>query len=90
MPGKDTIVLRNTIRRPLTFHVSGVTVRLAPGERVEIPAQWIATPDMQRVAQAGLIVNESAQRPSSGAAPADQERDEAPKPPKHKPSKHEK
>lgn len=62
MPDKNSIVLRNTMRRPLTFHVGGTTVRLAPGQRVELPAKWLASADLQRFTGAGLIVNESSVR----------------------------
>jgi hypothetical protein len=58
----DTIVLRNTLRRPLTFHVAGSTVRLAPGESVDVPAKWLANADLQRFTGSGLIVNESSVR----------------------------
>ena len=57
-----SVVLRNTMRRPVTFHVAGTTVRLAPGERMEMPAKWVAGPDMQRFTGAGLIVNETSLR----------------------------
>ncbi len=60
MPDKTPIVLRNTMRRPLTFHVAGQTVRLAPGERVEMPGEWLGNADLHRFCNARLLVNESA------------------------------
>ncbi len=49
------MLLRNTMRRPLSFRVAGRTVRLSPGEQLTVAAAWMSSPQLQRFVRAGLV-----------------------------------
>lgn len=67
MAKKEKVTLRNTARRPLTFRVAGQTLRLSPGERVEVPESWLGSGEVRRFCGAGLMAAEG----GSGTALAD-------------------
>jgi hypothetical protein len=62
MPDKNLVVLRNTMRRPLVFSVAGQTVRLAPGERLEVPGSWLGGAELQLFHSSGLVKTEGGER----------------------------
>jgi hypothetical protein len=59
------LTLRNTARRPITFRVAGTTVRLSPGERLEVPKAWLGSAELRRFCGAGLVSTQAAtQKPA--------------------------
>jgi hypothetical protein len=72
MPKKDVVVLRNTQRRPLVFTVAGKTVRLAPGQRMEVPDTWMGSSELQQFNQSGFVkTDEEPARPQAVEADED-------------------
>lgn len=61
-----TVVLRNTMRRPLTFCVAGKTVRLSPGERLEVPGSWLGSTELQHFHGSGCVRTERAATEGGG------------------------
>lgn len=77
MPKKDKMTLQNTQRRPLVFNVAGKTIRLAPGERVDVPASWMNSGDLQRFHGVGFVQMEGVDlRPPSEGAEEEEDDDE--------------
>lgn len=58
MAQEEKVRLRNATRRPLTFRVAGRTVRLSPGERLEVPGTWLGSGEIQRFCGSGLMAAE--------------------------------
>lgn len=56
----ESLTLRNTARRPITFRVAGKTVRLSPGERLEVPQAWLGSAELRRFCGAGLVSAQAA------------------------------
>jgi hypothetical protein len=92
-PKSAPVELRNTMRRPLTFRVGGKTVRLSPGERMNVPESWLGSAELQHFCRAGHVAAESAPPPEPAARrePGEEDADEEskrektrkPKPTKH-------
>jgi hypothetical protein len=90
-----SVVLRNTMRRPLTFRVGGTTVRLAPGEQLSVPEAWLGSAELQHFCGAGHVAAERQEPPAEkvedepGGDEADEDRDSRQdKSRKHKPTRH--
>jgi len=56
----ESLTLRNTARRPITFRVAGKTVRLSPGQRLEVPQAWLGSAELRRFCGAGLVSAQAA------------------------------
>lgn len=53
-----SVVLRNTMRRPLTFRVGGQTVRLSPGEQMSVPEAWLGSAELSHFCGTGHVAAE--------------------------------
>ncbi|MBS1824064.1 MAG: hypothetical protein JST93_01970 [Acidobacteria bacterium] len=56
---KDAVpamVIRSCCRRPLLFRSPNGTLRLAPGESLEMPETWTGGVELRRLMQSGLVV----------------------------------
>lgn len=90
MDDKSTPVeLRNTIRRPLIFRVGGQTVRLSPGERMNVPESWLGSAELQHLCRAGHLAAQGAPppKPAAGVEPGEEGADDESRPEKTRKSK---
>ncbi len=53
--GIPHVVIRNSCRRPLLFRGPRGTVRLSPGEHVELPKAWLGSIELRRMVESGLV-----------------------------------
>lgn len=81
MAQEDKVSLRNATRRPLTFRVAGRTVRLSPGERLEVPGTWLGSSEIQRFCGSGFMAAEPVGK-KAAADNAEPAREEGPEPAK--------
>lgn len=58
-----SVVLRNTMRRPLTFRVGGRTVRLSPGEQMSVPEAWLGSAELLHFCGTGHVAAERTPAP---------------------------
>jgi hypothetical protein len=82
MAQEEKVSLRNTTRRPLTFRVAGRTVRMSPGERLEVPGTWLGSGEIQRFCGSGLVAAEAVGRKARGGGPEPAPEEAGPEPPK--------
>ncbi len=69
---KDAVpamVIRSCCRRPLLFRSPSGTLRLAPGESLEMPETWTGGVELRRLMQSGLVVCAKPERRAPAAHP---------------------